>query len=143
MIDATVESEKVMTNTRALQITAVLIGLALACTPLQRADEPEAAAAPVEESHSIRLEHLVPPPDFVGTVPLRLEWTPVVGADEYALGLWNDVDVLVWRLANVPTASISLSADFHLEPGTYFWSVTALHEKRPLAYSGRAAFVVR
>ena len=132
-----------MTNTTSRWTVAVVLGIAAACSPLARRDETPAAAVATNERPSVRLDHLVPPRDSVGAVPSRFAWTPVDGADRYALGIWNDVDLLVWRSRDIRMSSIVLSSDFRLEPGTYFWSVTALREEQPLADSGRAAFVVR
>jgi len=88
------------------------------------------------------IEHLLPRRDSTGGVPSRFQWTPIAGADRYALGVWNEADVLVWRQDHVREASIAVPAELQLEPGTYFWSVTALREGRPVAESGLAAFVV-
>ena len=54
---------------------------------------------------------------------------------------WSDV--LVWRQNNIPTNSVETPEDVQLDPGTYFWSVSALREGRELADSGLSAFVVR
>jgi hypothetical protein len=75
--------------------------------------------------------------------PPRFSWTPVEGADSYSIGVWTEVDVLIWRQNNVPAASLVRPAEIRLEPGTYLWSVLALREGALTAESGLAAFVVR
>ena len=122
----------------------MLVGMALGCTtPLgSRAGSPP----PPTSEHSNpapNIEHLTPPRDSVGSVPTRFTWSPVAVADAYAFGIWSEVDVLVWRADDLRAPSVALPAELRLEPGTYFWSVTALRDKQFVADSGRAAFVVR
>jgi hypothetical protein len=88
------------------------------------------------------LDHVTPARDSVGPMPSRFAWTPVDGADAYAVGIWNEVDMLVWRADNIATPYIAWPGERVLDPGTYFWSVIALREGRPIADSGRSAFVV-
>jgi hypothetical protein len=88
------------------------------------------------------LDHVTPARDSVGPMPSRFAWTAVDGADSYAVGIWNEVDMLVWRADNIATPFIAWPGERALDPGTYFWSVTALREGRPIADSGRSAFVV-
>ena len=64
------------------------------------------------------------------------------GAETYAIGVWTEVDVLVWRRDDLHSPSVPWPSDLQLEHGTYFWAVTALRGDRPVAESGRAAFVV-
>jgi hypothetical protein len=128
----------------------------VACTPAEgRADitavtPPPAAsalaAAPStvsteQEKHGV-IEHLVPRRDSSGPMPKRFEWTPVNGADHYAMGIWSEVDMLVWRSGEVTTAFVDVPKEVNLDAGTYFWSVTALQDGRPIADSGHAAFIV-
>ena len=75
-------------------------------------------------------------------MPKRFEWTPVKGADHYAMGVWSEVDVLVWRSGEVTTPFVDVPKDVVLDSGTYFWSITALRDGRPIADSGNAAFIV-
>ena len=89
------------------------------------------------------IDHLTPVRDSMGSAPTRFSWTEVPGADRYAIGIWTEVDVLVWRQDNVLTTSVTRPEEVRLEPGTYFWSVSALREGRLIAESGLAAFVVR
>jgi hypothetical protein len=90
-----------------------------------------------------RLDHVMPARDSVGSAPKTFSWTVVQGADSYAIGIWNEVDVMVWRQNNIPTNSVARPDDVPLEPGTYFWSVSALRNGEEIADSGLSAFVVR
>jgi hypothetical protein len=90
-----------------------------------------------------KLDHVMPARDAVGSAPKTFTWTAVQGADSYSIGIWNEVDVLVWRQNNIPTNSVTRPDDVPLEPGTYFWSVSALRNGEELADSGLSAFVVR
>jgi hypothetical protein len=89
------------------------------------------------------IDHLTPRRDSVGPMPDLFSWTPVPGATRYALGLWDDVDRLQWRRDDIPEAKVTRPDELRLEPGTYFWSVTALRGNDAVGESGRAAFVVR
>ena len=89
------------------------------------------------------LDHLLPARDSIGRAPARFSWTAIEGADDYALGVWNEVDQMVWHQTHIPTNSIDRPEEIRLEPGTYFWSVSALQGDQELADSGLAAFVVR
>ena len=88
------------------------------------------------------IDHVSPRRDFVGGQPGRFAWSAAPGADRYAIGVWNEVDRLIWRQDDVSGTSIDRPAGFDLEPGTYFWSVTGLQQGREIARSGLAAFVV-
>ena len=122
----------------------ILVALALGCTAqLGRREGAPAAAAPERGGRLSSIEHLTPPRDSIGAVPPRFAWTPFEGADAYAIGIWSEVDVLLWRADDVRGPSVAPPVDLRLEPGTYFWSVTALREKQAVAESGRAAFIVR
>ena len=88
------------------------------------------------------IEHVSPKRDSVGGQPTRFEWTAAKDANSYAIGVWDDVDRLMWRADRIRETSIELPKDVQLEFGTYFWAVTALHDDRPVAESGRSAFVV-
>lgn len=85
----------------------------------------------------------MPARDSVGREPTRFSWTAVEGADSYSIGVWNEVDVLVWRQNDIPTTSVNKPDDVVFEPGTYFWSVSALRGGEEVADSGLSAFVVR
>src|SRR5580765_775091 len=88
------------------------------------------------------INHLKPRRDSSGPIPDRLEWTEVKGADSYAVGVWNEVDVVIWKRGNIKTNSVEWPEDIVLDAGTYFWSVLALRDGRPIADSGLAAFIV-
>lgn len=103
----------------------------------------ETAATPTTESVLQVIDHLTPRRDSVGPSPGVFSWTPVPGATRYAIGLWDDVDRLRWRRDDIPDAKVVRPDELVLEPGTYFWSVTALRGDEPVGESGRAAFVVR
>ncbi|HUR32926.1 MAG TPA: hypothetical protein VM032_03970 [Vicinamibacterales bacterium] len=89
-----------------------------------------------------RLDHLVPARDSQGSQPARFEWTAVPQADSYSIGVWNEVDMLIWRKDHIPTNSF-VPDDLKLEPGTYFWTISALRNGDEITASGLAAFVVR
>jgi hypothetical protein len=126
--------------------TAVAAALAIgyvACTsPLGRREAPSTPGTSDRDRRGPLIDHLTPPRDSVGATPSRFAWTPVEGTDSYLVSVWNDVDVLVWRV-DVRTPQVDWPPDVRLEPGTYFWSVAAIRDDRPVAESGRAAFVVR
>jgi hypothetical protein len=90
-----------------------------------------------------RLDHVIPARDSQGSLPSRFEWTAVPGADSYSVGIWNEVDVMVWRADHIPTNSFERPDSLRLDPGTYFWSISALRNGDEIASSGLAAFVVR
>ena len=102
-----------------------------------------AAASVAQANQMPTIEHVTPARDSVGPAPKRFEWTPVKGAESYAIGVWSEVDVLWWRADNIPTNSVAWGGERPLEPGTYFWSVTAVRGDRAIADSGLAGFVVR
>jgi hypothetical protein len=114
--------------------------IVVACTNSQEAHE-AAAPAPVEQRLPT-IDHLSPRRDSVGGAPTRFEWTAAEDANQYAIGIWDDVDRLVWRSDHVAGTFVDVPKDVEFEFGTYFWMVTALHDDRPVAESGRAAFVV-
>jgi hypothetical protein len=119
-------------------IAAALI--VVACSNSQEARE-SAPPAPVEQRLPT-IDHVSPRRDSVGHAPTRFEWTAAEGANQYAIGIWNDVDRLMWRSDHVRGTSVDVPKDVEFEFGTYFWMVTALQDDRPVAESGRAAFVV-
>jgi hypothetical protein len=140
----------------------VLVVIGVACSPAaaQREGEPRrapnsrpvtaapaSAAAPAATASSgareITINHVTPRRDFVGPEPARFVWTAVDGADSYSIGVWSESDVLMWRLNHIPGPSVDRPAEVHFEPGTYFWSVSALRDGEQIADSGLAAFVVR
>jgi hypothetical protein len=120
-------------------VTAVLLLLAgLACSTPSADGEVSKAEPEVQV-----IDHLRPRRDSVGPMPDLFSWTQVSGATRYAIRLWDDVDRLLWRRDDIPEAKIARPDELRLEPGTYFWSVTALRGNEAVGESGRAAFVVR
>ena len=89
------------------------------------------------------LDHVQPARDSSGPVPPRLVWTTVAGADTYSVGIWNEVDRLMWRQDGIAGTSTPGPTTSELEPGTYFWTISALRGGDEIANSGLAAFVVR
>jgi hypothetical protein len=103
-----------------------------------------AASAVLAQGTSMpTIEHVSPARDSVGPAPKTFSWTAVKGADSYAIGVWTEFDVLWFRKDGIPTNSVVFSGERPFEPGTYFWSVTAVRGDRAIADSGMAAFVVR
>ena len=121
---------------------AVTIAVSLACTSSHEARESDSAMPEVEQRIPT-IDHVSPARDFVGERPARFEWTAAEGADHYAIGIWDDVDRLIWRNNHVQGTSVALPTDIELGFGTYFWSVIAVRDERPVAETGRSAFVVR
>jgi hypothetical protein len=123
----------------ALAVAAIL---SLACSSSQDFQPP--AAPPVEvEQRMPTINHVTPARDSVGAQPTKFEWTAADGADRYMIGVWDDVDRVVWRADRVTGTSVMMPDDIELGFGTYFWMVTAMRDDRPIAESGRSAFVVR
>lgn len=122
---------------------AIVVTIGLACTPPAGGHENTASAATATATQdATRIEHVTPARDSTGPAPSAFKWTPVEGADRYAIGVWSEVDRLMWRQDDVPTASIERPEELQLEPGTYFWSVSAIRGNQQIAESGLAAFVV-
>jgi hypothetical protein len=120
---------------------AAAVTVALACTSSHEARESE--PPPAVEQRLPTIDHVAPARDSVGAQPTRFEWTSADGADRYAIGIWDDVDRLMWRSDKIDGTSVVMPSDVELSFGTYFWSVTALRDGRPIAETGRSAFVVR
>ncbi len=122
---------------------AVALVVAFACARASAPVEGSTAAAPAQsESRKQVIMHLTPRPDSVGGLPEKFEWTAVANADSYSIGLWNEVDRMIFRQNDLKTNSLLWPREFTLEMGTYLWSVTALSKGRPIGDSGLAAFVV-
>ena len=119
---------------------AALITAAAACTP-SAAKSSDVRQQPPARTRNV--DHVSPARDSVGPAPTRFAWTAIEGANLYAIGIWNEVDVLIWRQDNIASTSVTLPDTVQLEPGTYFWAVSALREGSQIAESGLAAFVVR
>jgi hypothetical protein len=120
---------------------ALALLIAVACSAPHDARETEPVVA--SEQRLPTIEHITPARDSVGAQPRRFEWTAADGADRYAIGVWDDVDRLMWRNDKVEGTAVTMPDDVELGFGTYFWSVTALRDGRAVAETGRSAFVVR
>ena len=94
-------------------------------------------------SRAANVDHLVPARDSIGPVPVKFVWSSIEGADSYSLGIWNEVDMLLWRMNNITGTEYVRPTELRLEPGTYLWSVSAVRDGQEIAQSGLAAFVVR
>jgi hypothetical protein len=119
-------------------LVALIILLAGANAP----DPAEGAPATQSASRDQVIEHITPRRDSVGTVPEKYEWTAVKGADHYSIGLWNEVDQMIFRQDGLTSTTFEWPRENKLDMGTYFWSVTAWSKDRAIAGSGLAAFVV-
>jgi hypothetical protein len=120
-----------------------LLVIVLACA--QSSDRAEGASATgVVQSTATApvIEHITPRRDSVGGIPEKYEWTAVKGADHYSIGLWNEVDQMIFRQDGLTSTTFTWPSDSKLEMGTYFWSVTAWSQDRAIAGSGLAAFVI-
>jgi hypothetical protein len=131
-----------MSRTLSRPVVFAALVLTLACT----SSGVQTEAAPPQEQTGSRgqalIDHVTPRRDFTGPAPTKFEWTAAAGADEYAIGVWNESDMMVWRQAGIPQPSVGLPAEIVLEPGTYYWSIVGLREGQPIAQSGLSAFVV-
>ena len=123
-------------------IIALPVGL-ISCAHSSASQASPSAAAATRENAAQKLDHVSPARDSVGPAPKTFTWTAVQGADSYSIGVWNEVDMMIWRVNNIPTTSVNRPDDVPLEPGTYFWSISALRNGEELADSGLSAFVVR
>jgi hypothetical protein len=123
---------------------ALTVIILMACTGASGADEIRAARTEELQSGATRpvIEHITPRRDSVGGLPEKFEWTAVPKADHYALGIWTEFDQLIFSQENIPSNSLVWPRENKLDMGTYFWSVTALSQGRPIAESGLAAFVI-
>lgn len=118
--------------------------LTVACaTSAARQNAPVEVSSSQAQTRGQTIDHLIPRRDSIGSAPTTFSWTPIQGADSYSLGVWNEVDQLLWRQNNIPTTSVLRPEEVRLEAGTYFWSISALREGQQVAESGLAAFVVR
>jgi hypothetical protein len=124
-------------------LVACLLCCAVACsqaTAGQPSRQVKEAGTNVQQL--LTIDPVVPRRDFTGAPPDHFEWTAVKGADHYAIGIFNEVDVILWRNDDVQTNSIPWPAGLKLDGGTYFWSVSALQGERTIGDSGRTAFVI-
>ena len=121
-----------------------MLALCLVAGACASSPRPESspANAPAAAAAAATIQHLVPPDNSSGAAPTRFEWTPVAGADRYVISVFNEIDMEVWEQDDMREPRVSWPAELRVETGTYFWAVAALKDGRPIARSGRAAFVV-
>ena len=117
----------------------VLAVLCLACTPRGSAEAPPPPVAAITRQ---QIDHVTPKRDFVGPAPTRLEWTTVEGVDTYNINVMTEIDSVVFQHVGARGNAIEWPGEITLEPGTYFWRVVGIKGERPIADSGRSAFVV-
>ncbi len=130
-----------MSDVQRIAVAAlILAGFACAPPAAESQGAPSVAAGAVQQQE---IDHITPRRDFVGPAPAKFEWTAVKGADSYAIGVWNEVDMLLWQQSGIATTSVDRPKELQLVPGTYFWSVSALRGGQQIADSGLAAFVVK
>ena len=133
------------TRLNFVRVAALGLGVALStfasfAAPSSEATRPSVAQAAASKSDQI--EHQVPRRDYVGKQPRKFAWTAAPDADHYAIGIWNEVDRLIWRKDDITGTSVEPPAELDLEEGTYYWTVSGLRGTQEVAKSGLAAFVV-
>jgi hypothetical protein len=119
-----------------------LVVLSLACVAPGNAPEASTGSAQIDKIDRVKIEHVVPRPDFVGPLPTRLEWTAAAGVDNYTVSVENEIEIPVFDQDGVTTTSVPWPKEVRIEPGTYYWRITGMKGDRVIADSGRAAFVV-
>ena len=128
---------------KGLGIGLLVAAFGVGCAPAANQERSGAPQASENRQQPQLVEHVTPRRDFVGPAPTVFTWTAIDGADTYSVGIWNEVDVMVWRQDGIPTTSMPVVPELRLEPGTYMWSVSALRGEQEISQSGLAAFVVR
>ena len=127
-------------------VTALGLGLALAGAVSWAAPSTPIGPAPEAQKVTPRptgvIDHQVPRPDYVGKQPARFVWTAAPEADHYAIGVWDEVERLIWRADDISGTTVDRPSDLNFAEGTYFWTVSALRGTQEIARSGLAAFVV-
>jgi hypothetical protein len=131
-------------TTHGLVLAALLAALGSGCADsIKPADSAAPHDAQRASAQTPTIDHVSPRRDASGDVPARFEWTRVDGAEHYTIGLWNEVDTMVWRHSGIAGTSVPWPPGLEAEPGTYYWSVAAIRDGRPIAESGLAAFIIR
>ena len=125
----------------ALLLTAAL-GAGSCAAPSDAGNDPVTAASQAPSLELRVIQHEVPKRDFVGPAPKEFRWSPIQGADRYAIGLWNETDRLVWRSDDLKEPAVAWPKELYLDDDTYLWSVSALQNDREIGKSGMAAFVI-
>ena len=126
----------------AALMVAVAVSAASCASPSNAGGSAGGAAAQAPANELRVIQHEVPKRDFVGPQPKEFRWSPIQGADRYAIGLWNETDRLLWRSDGLKEPTVAWPNELYLDYGTYFWSVSALENGREIAKSGMAAFVI-
>lgn len=124
-------------------VAALGVAVAMASAALWAASS--GSAAPIQKvtpRPTGVIDHQVPRPDYVGKQPARFAWTAAAEADHYAIGVWDEVERLIWRADDIRGTTVERPADLNFAEGTYFWTVSALRGTQEIARSGLAAFVV-
>lgn len=125
-----------------LVVAGAVLGAASCASPSDAGSEDTDGAARAPSNELRIIQHEEPRRDFVGPQPARFRWSPIAGADRYAIGLWNETDRLMWRHDDLKEPTVAWPKELYLDYGTYFWSVSALQNDREIAKSGMAAFVI-
>jgi len=113
------------------------VALSLACSAAENAPPPATG------DQSSVIDPITPRADFVGPAPTRFSWTANPRATSYAIGIWDDTDVMVWKKADLVTTSVTRPDDVRLPAGhTFFWSIAGIRDGQQIASSGMIAFVV-
>jgi hypothetical protein len=122
-----------------------LFALTTACAPAtaNRGIQTGSAAGAAAESKVATIDHVSPAVDAIGRAPARFVWTAMAGADSYSIGVWNEVDQIIWRQDHITGTSVDRPDDVPLDPGTYLWAVSALRDGQLIGETGLAHFVVR
>jgi len=123
--------------------TLLFIVFSLACISRESTPQAASAATAEEKTQQTQIEHVTPRRDFVGKTPTVFEWTPVAGADAYAVTVENEIEIVVFEREGLTTNSLPWPKEVKVDPGTYFWRIVAMKGDRLVGDSGRAAFVVR
>ena len=125
----------------ALILAVFVLGTASCAAPSDAGGETATPAQAADQALKV-IQHEVPKRDFVGPQPAEFRWSPVAGADTYAIGVWNESDRLMWRKDDITGPAVAWPDGLLLDYGTYFWSVSGLQNGREIAKSGTAAFVI-
>jgi hypothetical protein len=86
-----------------------------------------------------------PNQDNPAKLPLIFKWKPVEGADYYALEIFDETLVPVWKCAEIRSpyfAMPAVSSGWLKFNKPYFWMTIAYRNKEKLAESDLARFVV-
>jgi hypothetical protein len=123
---------------------AVLVALSAACAPATSQLADAGPKSPEREGRQVTtINHVSPAVDAIGRAPVHFTWTAMPEADSYSIGIWNEVDQIIWRQDHITGTSVDRPEDVPLDPGTYIWAVSALRGGQLIGETGLAHFVVR